>query len=68
MVLSLQRENLKVIVVAAGISLIIKIIKASKKIYYSIGVLYGYGEVAFKNHFKSAWLQDPKELPYLGDG
>jgi len=49
LVLSLQRENLKVIVVAAG-------------------VLYGYGEVAFKNHFKSAWLQDPKELPYLGDG
>ncbi len=49
LILSLQKENLKVIVVCAGI-------------------LYGLGEVAFKNHIKSAWLQDPKALPILGEG
>ena len=49
LVLSLKKENLKVLVVCAGI-------------------LYGYGEIAFKNHFKAAWLQDPVDLPYLNDG
>ena len=32
-----DKENLKVIIVAAG-------------------VLYGCGEITFKNHFKPAWL------------
>jgi len=32
-----DKENLKVIIVAAG-------------------VLYGCGEITFKNHFKHAWL------------
>lgn len=32
------------------------------------GVLYGYGETVFQNHFKSAWLQKPKMLPYFGEG
>lgn len=44
-----DKENLKVIIVAAG-------------------VLYGCGEITFKNHFKHAWLQNPVNLPYLGDG
>lgn len=47
--LSLQKENLKVIVICAG-------------------VLYGQGEIAFANLFKAAWLNNPKDLPYLGDG
>lgn len=49
LVLSLQKENLKVIVVCAGI-------------------LYGLGEITFKNHFKAAWLQNPATLPYLNEG
>lgn len=32
------------------------------------GVLYGNGEKVFEDHFKSAWLEDPPELGYLGDG
>jgi len=32
------------------------------------GILYGLGEETFHNHFKHAWLQNPEELPYLGDG
>ena len=39
-VLSLNKENLKVLVVCPG-------------------VLYGAGEIIFKNHFKAAWKQDP---------
>lgn len=32
------------------------------------GVLYGMGEQVFYNHFKTAWLQDPTQLEYYGDG
>lgn len=32
------------------------------------GVLYGNGETVFNKHFKSAWLQDPKELAFYGEG
>ncbi|OMJ68431.1 hypothetical protein SteCoe_34122 [Stentor coeruleus] len=32
------------------------------------GILYGNGEKIFEYHFKSAWLEKPKRLPYLGDG
>lgn len=49
LLLSLNKENLKVIVVCSGI-------------------LYGLGELAFRNHFQAAWLQDPSALPYLGGG
>jgi len=38
LILSLHKENLKVVVVCSGI-------------------LYGLGELAFRNHFKAAWLQ-----------
>ena len=49
LILSLHKENLKVVVVCSGI-------------------LYGLGELAFRNHFKAAWLQQPSALPYLNDG
>ncbi|EGR29553.1 hypothetical protein IMG5_153240 [Ichthyophthirius multifiliis] len=49
LILSLKKENLKIIVICSGI-------------------LYGLGELAFKNHFKASWLQNPEYLPYLGDG
>lgn len=49
LLLSLKKENLKVIVVCAGI-------------------LYGRGELAFREHFRAAWLQSPSALPYLGTG
>lgn len=32
------------------------------------GILYGNGERVFYNHFKKAWLQSPKQLPFIGDG
>jgi len=32
------------------------------------GVMYGKGESIFNNHFKKAWLQNPKRLPYVGEG
>jgi adenylate kinase len=32
------------------------------------GVLYGNGELLLNDHFRSAWLEDPNELPYVGDG
>lgn len=32
------------------------------------GVLYGNGELLLNYHFRSAWLEDPNELPYVGDG
>lgn len=34
----------------------------------SAGVLYGNGEKIFEHHFKSAWLESPRSLPYLGEG
>ncbi|KAL4510745.1 hypothetical protein ABPG72_004899 [Tetrahymena utriculariae] len=49
LMLRLNKENLKVIVVCSGI-------------------LYGLGELAFRNHFKAAWLQNPSALPYVGEG
>ena len=32
------------------------------------GMLYGQGEILFKNFFKAAWMQEPQALPFLGDG
>lgn len=32
------------------------------------GLLYGAGEDALEYFFRSAWLQDPKKLPYPGNG
>lgn len=32
------------------------------------GVLYGVGERIFSSHFKQAWLQEPRKLPYVGKG
>lgn len=32
------------------------------------GVLYGNGERTFYDHFKRAWLQAPRKLPYIGKG
>ena len=32
------------------------------------GILYGKGETVFYEHFKSAWLQSPRELSVIGDG
>lgn len=32
------------------------------------GVLYGVGERTFHSHFKQAWLQNPRKLPYVGKG
>jgi adenylate kinase len=34
----------------------------------SAGILYGNGETVFNEHFKSAWLQKPKRLPYVCEG
>ena len=32
------------------------------------GILYGNGEKIFEYHFKSAWLEKPYKLPYVGEG
>lgn len=32
------------------------------------GILYGQGEEIFEDLFRAAWLQNPKALPYLGEG
>ena len=32
------------------------------------GLIYGNGENAFYELVKSSWIQDPRELPYYGDG
>ena len=32
------------------------------------GIRYGNGERTFYDHFQKAWIQDPKELPILGEG
>ena len=32
------------------------------------GLLYGHGENLLNFHFRSAWLEDPKSLPYIGEG
>lgn len=32
------------------------------------GLVYGYGEELLNFHFRSAWLDDPKQLPYIGEG
>lgn len=32
------------------------------------GMLYGQGEIALYEHFKAAWLQNPKALPVIGNG
>ena len=34
----------------------------------SAGILYGKGEAIFNSHIQKAWLQDPPQLPYIGDG
>jgi len=34
----------------------------------SAGVLYGSGERVFSHHFRKAWMEQPKALPYLGEG
>jgi adenylate kinase len=32
------------------------------------GLLYGEGERTLADHFKQAWLQSPRKLPYVGKG
>jgi adenylate kinase len=32
------------------------------------GVLYGNGETTFNHHFRLAWTEKPRALPYLGTG
>lgn len=32
------------------------------------GILYGDGERILHDHFKQSWLQDPRKLPYVGEG
>lgn len=32
------------------------------------GIIYGNGEETFKYLFKAAWLEEPKELPIIGNG
>ena len=32
------------------------------------GIRYGNGERTFYDHFQKAWIQDPKELPIIGEG
>mmetsp|Transcript_12795 Transcript_12795/g.23831 ORF Transcript_12795/g.23831 Transcript_12795/m.23831 type:complete len:738 (-) Transcript_12795:6-2219(-) len=32
------------------------------------GLLYGLGEYKLQSHFRAAWLENPKALPYVGDG
>ena len=32
------------------------------------GIRYGNGERTFYDHFQKAWIQDPVELPIIGDG
>jgi adenylate kinase len=34
----------------------------------SAGILYGKGESVFNSHVQKSWLQEPKRLPYVGDG
>jgi len=32
------------------------------------GIIYGNEEIIFRDHFKSAWLEDPPSLMYIGEG
>jgi len=32
------------------------------------GIRYGNGERIFYDHFQKAWIQNPNELPYIGEG
>ena len=32
------------------------------------GIRYGNGERIFYDHFQKAWIQDPAQLPYIGEG
>ena len=32
------------------------------------GVRYGHGEGVFYDHFKNAWMQQPSQLPIIGEG
>lgn len=43
--------------------------KENVKVYVICsGITYGQGEEVFSELFKAAWLQEPKQLPYLGTG
>lgn len=43
--------------------------KENVKVYVICsGITYGQGEDVFYELFKAAWLQEPKELPYIGEG
>lgn len=48
---------------------VLKVKKENVKCYVICsGITYGQGESVFYELFKAAWLQEPAELPYLGDG
>jgi adenylate kinase len=32
------------------------------------GLLYGLGEYKLSSHFRAAWLENPRALPYVGEG
>ena len=32
------------------------------------GIRYGNGERIFYDHFQKAWIQNPADLPYIGEG
>jgi adenylate kinase len=32
------------------------------------GLIYGFGEDILNFHLRSAWLGDPHQLPYIGEG
>ena len=49
--------------------LVLSIKRENIKCYViAAGILYGIGETVFQEHLKCGWLQNPKRLPYIGNG
>jgi adenylate kinase len=58
-----QWKSLETLLISIGMS------RPSLKLYVmAAGLMYGLGEQILNYHFQSAWLEDPMQLPYIGQG
>lgn len=59
----MKHKSLETLMLSAGMN------KSNLNVYVvCAGVLYGKGESVLNYHCRSAWLEEPYELPYLGAG
>ena len=59
----LRHKSLETLILSTGMN------KPNLNVYVvCAGVLYGKGESILNYHCRSAWLEDPYELPYIGEG